>query len=258
MGKGESRPWRFVDLSTVTFGVDDLRSLPPYVAALLVSSSLAVNEIQILQRLQLLTMNAKPMSKGRSPTELVILLQALSIDRILSSKLFEYCKLIGRGLDAAPALWSDPVTARNELDTLRSGRGFAVAKWMRNKVGNHLDLEEANSLIATLEPTETFSFLLHEQQWNTWHPIGDQLLSFSGLKKFGDPGSTLKDWHDWIDDVAAWLMQTHNHIANEVLERWLPTKVAIGRREIVDSDLVGATGISFLPIFWDTENGMDR
>ncbi len=252
---------RQVDLSVLTFTSGDLSRLPSHLAAFLAGTSLAVNDMQILRRSQLLITNAVKRTKKQSSVELLALLQSLTEDRLLSARLFEYIKFYERftseyGFEGA--VDTATASALKSLAALKEGRGFDVARWMRNKITNHLDIEEAIKIVRQIAAGETFSLMLHETQWNTWHPLGDQILSYYGLQKFGDQGASLAAWQQWIDATHEWTLQTHNEFVIAVLEQYLPEKVAVEQREFVDETLVGTPSTSALPLFFVAEDGMDR
>ncbi|MGV3574827.1 MAG: hypothetical protein ACO1O4_06775 [Devosia sp.] len=245
----------------MTFTVDDLRALPEHLAAFLAGTSLAINDMQMLRRSQLLAMNAVGYTKKRSSPELLALLQSLTEDRLLSARLFEYAKFYSKFAAEYPfdgEAQRVVTSALGRLVPLRDLPGYQIAKWMRNKITNHIDIEEAVRAVRQSADGDSFSVLLHETQWNTWHPLGDQMLSYYGLKKFGDQAQSLADWHHWIDGAHEWALETHNEFIVALLEQYFPEKMAIEKREIVDERLIGTPATATVPLFYVDDDGMDR
>ena len=128
------------DLAKIAFTVADLRKVPQH-AGFLVASSLAVNEINTIQRAFLMALNTRSKSRPIKDQALqeIAYSQSAIIERNLSAKILEYMNLVGdypKICKRAKVSPLEPFSSKSAaaIIALRAAPGYELALWYRNKV----------------------------------------------------------------------------------------------------------------------------
>jgi hypothetical protein len=251
--------WSFVDIYELSFTAEEMRALPKWEGALLVASSLAANEITMLQRQVYTSQNGKAFTGRSKVSELLIYNQTVSLDRVFSAKLVEYVRLFDGYAKRCERDGRSPIVAIAGLSDIIASADYDFALWLRGKFTNHYVLSEIAQMIDGIQDGETFDFILHQKNWNSWYPLGDQVVLISALKSRGDPAAIIRKWHEWMHSTYRWMTDTQSNLVSEIVENHFPYKKATPKREIVDQRLIGSFETMATPIFWDiADDGMDR
>ncbi len=254
--------WRLIDIGLLSFSGAEIKRLPRIHAGFLVASSLAVSEINILLRLTLLAANSRAYAGREEVVQRLVAVDMLVAERLLSSKVVEYFKLIDHYQKRAERREGSRgnrfVRTKVRIDELRSVRAFEIARWFRDNITNHVLVSEIEKLLDVLPDDAAFPSYLHKKEGNSRYTLGEEITMGSKFTQFGDAGSIRNEWLDWMHEACREIISLHNRMIIGILEEFFPTKRAQMKRVVVLDELVADLDGSCLPLLWNFENAMDR
>jgi hypothetical protein len=180
----------------------------------------------------------------------------LVVGRSLSAKVIEYLKLVDRYVTACkqkPDEFGTTVSPSlaEVIKGAREEEGYQLAKWLRNKLTNHYDLDEISAVIVQLPDEAEGSLYLHKKDGNSLYVLGEELALVANLNLTGDPASQLDRWQDWLLDACRAMTAVHHYYITNFLERYFPKKTATQRPIELPPKLVGHLTTSTIPVWWD-------
>ena len=143
---------------------------------------------------------------------------------------------------------------------LKKQKGWALAKWLRNKITHHCVVSELTSLIEKGrigEDDTVHPIYLHEKDGNSSYVLGEHVLLaklYEGTE--GDIGmiENFQIFGDWVHDASAKVKRLHDNFCIQLFEYYLPEKEAKEFSIVPEPHLVAQIEKSCLPILWDFQS----
>ncbi|MBM7324150.1 hypothetical protein JS562_13665 [Agrobacterium sp. S2] len=250
-------------LAKIAFAAADLRKVAQH-AGFLVASSLAVNEINILQRAFLMALNTRSKSRPIQDAALqeIAYSQSAVIERNLSAKILEYMNLVGDypkicTRAKVPPLDPFATKAAAAIGALRTSPGYDLALWYRNKVTSHYVVSDVVKLITDEdigEPDHEHSMYLHQSDGNSAYLLGERIvLAKLGADK-GDAVQKMRVYGDWVMMAVKQVMSLHHDFCIQFLRQLFPDRYATKFSVEIEPHLVGHLTNALMPIFWDMKS----
>lgn len=250
-----------IEFSKVTFTSGELRGLPSIHSGALVSTCLAINEINSFLKITLLAENSGPPARDISEDILTEIAHSETIIYIrnLSSKILEYMNMIGdykkkceRNSDSSMQSFIDKAT--KIIDEIRTSNGYNLALWYRNTVTNHYLVSEITKLVREGDigaDNAEHSIYLHEKEGNSGYVLGEQILLAKLSENGNDPIEQNLIFHDWVISSARKIVQLHHEFCLNFLDKHCPNKKAVKVTLTPEAHLTGHLKDTCLPIILD-------
>ena len=153
--------------------VREIKELPLDHQACLSVLCHAVSEANALSRTYISTMDAK---SPDSAIEIAINIQRFTILRSWSGRLFEAVgfleTLVGQKPKSKDRLVQNLATeALENFNSLRSGRGYKLARNVRNEAAFHYGFDAARKNMTNVSDRANFNLYLHEMNGNSFYPM---------------------------------------------------------------------------------------
>lgn len=225
--------------------------------ALFAFACLAVSEISILRRLNLLSLYTVDDNKH---LEAAAELQRNLLLRVSTGKIFEFSQAFEEKIypskKFSAAARSHVEIAWKSIEQQRKSRGYKIAEKIRNKVGFHYDFGQIKAQSSQSEGDIDASLYFTEEDGNCFFPIGDR-IAFGRLEVLGNippsPQNQKRDeiaeWIDWEREMLRVATKFHQSLLESLILPLFPGRLA--RETVVwfDTDLIATTGKSRLPLF---------
>lgn len=173
-----------------------------------------VNELNVLQRLTLISL--KLYEEG-SLEEAAAKIQRNTLTRLYSSKCFEAQKFIEKcAMKARDGKVKDLARHhRTQFADLNDGKGFEIARHIRDKVGFHLDFREVQKSVSRADAIVDCDSYLHTDG-NCFFPLGECVVQEWGYWGASEDAkhsvlsdSDLDDWVNWSVSVHSLTKDIH-------------------------------------------------
>lgn len=229
-------PFEFGELR---FSKKELIELEKPVFSFIVGSSIASNDVVILQRLAILH------APERSTSEVINAYKTINylvIIRILAGKVYEYIRFVegfvrnlkrnqNSKLNEFVMLAENFLLAKNDPE-------FSAARDLRDNITHHYHgAADLKNLSAFAEGHE-FSLFLHETTGNSISPLGEDIGTFGLLNSRSDK-IALDSLVDWIIKTSGQISSFQQQTLILIIERFFPQKKLNMRKVPVESHLVG-------------------
>ena len=244
---------------------DDLRSLDADLAALVIATSFAVNEIAGLNKLMVAANAPKPSDDDGLKLHMA---QCALVQRCLLIRVYEYLRLISDTYDLLRKKKNDDsATTRNvlakeikQVRRLRSGKAYKTAELIRNKLTGHIDLGFIKETLQRRKGAQKYEAIIHETQGNSLYLFAED-LAFMGLLGREDQGPTLSTEEtiaryegltDWLLEASRACVDMHYSFLTIAVVDQLPHLMLEQVWVPIDEDRIGTLATDYLPIYWKT------
>ncbi|MBB3018598.1 hypothetical protein FHR70_001652 [Microvirga lupini] len=228
------------EFGELRFTKSELQSVDRRIFSLIVGSSVAANDVAVLQRLALF--------HGHHPSDSEVLktfigVNSLILFRMLSAKIYEYIHFID---GHATKLRRNPSAKLNRFlvraDTflkIKDDPVFATVKELRDNVTHHYHGAADVKNLETFDENHTFSMFLHEASGNSLAPLGEDIGTFGILRTRND-GIDIEKLIAWTIEVSGRITSFQHQTMILILNDFFPDKKLVMRRVPVESRLVGS------------------
>lgn len=221
--------------------------------------SYACSEISTMFRLYCCSMRNP---EEHEPIAGALFSQQILIVRMLSAKILELSEFLTfekRGRTAKDEtvrrLGSRALSA---YESIRSGDGYGIARYLRNKITNHYDMDFIrNGLEGMSTGPGHMDFDLYSMDGkNIWyHPFGDDFVFSSAIynwaRSHGEGLSALEVyrlWIGWVIVAVEWSRLVHGIFVDELITSRFPDRSWVKYPEVLDNRIVRKAEDVRLPI----------
>ncbi|WP_179378550.1 hypothetical protein [Jannaschia marina] len=199
-------------IAKIPRSASQIAKLPPQQAAFLGVLDYAVSEINIAQRLFLLSCHEAPECEE---LKIAVTLQQNLLIRLSSSKIFEVYEetkvlSLNSSDQSVKELSSEFVS---EFDKLSKADGYQIARAIRHESTNHYSTKAASKNMDFLLEGADASLYVTDRQGNGFYPFGDALMFDARLNRHGgrrgDGDRMVKCWLDWASTANRALHELH-------------------------------------------------
>ncbi len=245
---------RIQKLHVVRLKLRNLDALTKPQKATLAMVSFALSEVNAIRRLSLFSLFSL---EGKTEIEPAALIQRNLILRTLTGKLFEFLKFfeaICAGKAKDKKIRDEFLKFKPKVSALQNGKGYLVAKTIRNCLSNHYDIEMVIRSLSSIPDSCDYSMYLTEQRGNCYFPMGEYVV-FGGVmsdsrKQHAVLNETdLDAWVDWTSNVSELIYEMHKALFRELVHKADPSIRPTERNIYLDPDLVGDIGQQRMPLF---------
>lgn len=220
-------------LVEIRFSKDDIDAIGTKDFAFLSITLFAANEIFVFYKYMASNIYKKDLVEPQ--IQALATIQQAVILRIMSAKLFEFIELyeaqhkkwMRSGASAEMDRFADRT---KELSEIKSGQFYDLTKRMRNKITNHYAVDDIVGNINYIDSLANLTAQMHEEQGNSFFPIGEEVVFIglmnkymskeSGLTTFEEKRSFTENWIAWTLKAARWVSATtYDIIRYYVIER---------------------------------------
>ena len=106
-------------------------------------------------------------------------------------------------------------TNTDDLVSLKASEFFSFTMKMRNKIINHYLISEISENLPHTSDRSDYSMQLHEEQGNSFFPIGEEVVFIGFVNRFFAEGDKIytpeqksvfiNDWISWVQDSLKWV-----------------------------------------------------
>lgn len=238
----------------------ELRNIPDAHLGFLISSCLAITELNILLKPLIMSLNSRKEANAPNDKCLqeIAFVHEIIFQRNVASKLYEYInslsvyqKKCSNSKDTS--MFDFTKALQQEIDEIKQTEEYSILKWFRNKATNHYASSEFIKLAKNINPDAndmSHPFYLHPMQGNSYYLLGEQIL----LQKFSefnaDPYGALNNYSNWIRGVNIKIQKFHHDFCIKLFKLYLPGKkldeISIEPAEYHIGDLTSTN----MPLLW--------
>jgi hypothetical protein len=227
------------EFGELRFTKEELKTLDRNIFLLVVGSSVAANDVAVLQRLAIF--------HGHRQTDSEVIktyigVNSLIIFRLLSAKVYEYVYFIegyAKRLrrDNNQNLLNFLEKAEEFLD-IKNDSEYATAKEIRDNVTHHYRGATDVRNLNTFADNHIFSMFLHQSSGNSLSPLGEDIGTFGILRSRND-GIDAERFIGWNTKASGMITSFQHQSMILILEEFFPEKRLVKRTVPADSMLVG-------------------
>lgn len=144
-----------------------------------------------------------------------------------------------------------------QFETLKSIRGYKLARWVRHESTNHYTLKAARNNLEFVSERANYNLYLHKLNGNSFYPMGEEVMFVARMNRAGANFSTreegaegLKLWFDWNIEANKWLHKAHSRFLKELVLDSRPKEAARKKSYWFKPELVGEAGEPRIPLFY--------
>lgn len=234
----------------------ELRTLPEDQIALFSLSSYAVSEINVLSRVTAFSLH-KPV--GVKSIDAAIVLQWVVLLRNWSAKMFEFVKCLEeiRRQKHLDVLVKEIVKlALKKFRPIGDQKGFFIARNLRNEATNHYSFRATKQNISHVSDPANCKSLFHEMHGNSLHLLGEEVVFYGRLMRYGASYSDQEEklrmidhWLEWNLTATNWIRDVHDDAFQKTILDRFPEKKVRKRTYWIPPSLVGELEEAHLPVF---------
>lgn len=214
-----------------------------------------VSELNVLQRLTLLSLKEFP---DDPLLERAARVQSNTLIRTYSSKCFEtqvfVVSCVKKCKDAEVREFAADFEQRFALKN--AGKGYAIAEYLRHKIGFHLDFREAMKSTRTVLGKVDCDLYIQESDGNCFFPAGEDIIQGSCFWGASDDAKhAIKSeedhaaWVDWSISVHALAKEMHQDAFERFVLSNLTETLSDPVEHRLDEELFATFGDQSLPLF---------
>ena len=242
-------------ISALPLAWEELGAMPLEQKTLYVCLCFLVSELNVLQRLTLLSLKVFP---DDPLCERAARIQSNTLIRTYSSKCFEVQRFVASCVKKCKDVEVREFAADFErrFAVKNAGKGYAIAEHLRNKIGFHLDFREALKSTRNVLGKTDCNLYIQESDGNCFFPVGEDIIQGSCFWDAPDDAKhaikSEEDHEAWVD----WSMSVHalaKDMHGDVFERFVlsnltePLGDPISHK--VDGGMFAVVGDQSLPLF---------
>jgi hypothetical protein len=231
--------YQVFEFGELRFTKDELKASDQSIFSLIVGSSVAANDVAVLQRLAIFHGHRKTDS---DLVKTYIGVNSLILFRLLSAKVYEYLHFIDgfarklrRRKDNA---FVDFLSMADELLKMREDREYALTKELRDNITHHYHGATDVINLETFDSDHQFSMFLHNASGNSLSPLGEDIGTFGILRSKGD-GTDAKLFIDWTIKASGEIISFQHRSMVSILNKFFPKKKLVMRKVPVDAGIIG-------------------
>lgn len=250
---------RIVRLLELRLSSSQIQNLPATVLAVFTTLAYVSNEITTFQALFL---SSKPEIARDPVIQSKARIQKFILSRTLNAKIFEGLFALTHSKELLRQNGLDAVLSASfrEIESaiaLKDENGYEIAKRLRDKVSNHIIVNEVLKNLQRVATDADKTLYLHRSSGDSFYPIAEDYVFGSILNQIAkEKGSTLdlviKEWMDWSIKVSSQISNTFEVLALEVCEEYFPDSSFRKISPYVEADLDGGFRKRPLSLFHST------
>lgn len=203
------------DFGRIILSKEDIALIGKQNTAFLGATLYVANEILVLQKLLASHFNRPTVED--SDLSLLSFINRFVIVRTLSARTFELMKMFEdqRKIWNRASMTEELELTKHLADRLSELKGddyYRFSSALRNKITNHYVVSDVSSYMEAVEDGADLSIYLHEEQGNSFFPLGEEVVFMGFTNQFltdmGYPEENrqhfIRDWTGWLLNSVRW------------------------------------------------------